>query len=55
MSDGDDVRLEGGRGCVVCINEKIGIKVHGGEREKKFYKNNAILLCWVSVYTQVEY
>ena len=37
MSVGDDVRLEG-RGCVVCINEKIGIKVHGGEREKKFYK-----------------
>ncbi len=32
------VRLEG-RGCVVCINEMIGIKVHGGEREKKFYKN----------------
>ena len=31
-------RLEGGRGCVVCINEKIGIKVHGGEREEKFYK-----------------
>ena len=31
MSVGDDVRLEGGRGCVVCINEKIGIKVHGGD------------------------
>ena len=37
-----------GRGVVVCINEKIGIKVHGGEREKKFYKNTGILLCWVS-------
>ena len=51
MSVGDDVRLEGGRGCVVCINEKIGIKVHGGEREEKFYIKIilGILLCWVSV------
>ena len=49
------VRLEG-RGCVVCINEKIGIKVHGGEREKKFYKNTGdITLLGECMYTQVEY